>query len=64
MWLPTFTTPTSPERGDMGLTVSTSFGKLRDNSLLLRFVGKEHISENDEFWDSLLTFSFSPPKQT
>ena len=46
----------------MGVTVSTSLAKIRENPLLLRFVGGETIPEGDAFWKELLSFAYSPPK--
>jgi len=46
----------------MGVTVSTSLAKIKENPLLLRFVGGETIPEGDGFWKELLSFAYSPPK--
>lgn len=45
----------------MGVTVSTSLVKIKENPLLLRLVGSQTISEGDEFWRELLSFTYSPP---
>ena len=41
----------------MGETIST----IKDNPLLLRLVGSETVPEEDEFWNQLLAFAYSPP---
>ena len=46
----------------MGLTTSTSLGQLSENKVLQKFVGTESIPDSDEYWDTLFTFSFNPPK--
>ena len=46
----------------MGVTASTTLVKLRDNPVLLKFVGSSAIPESDEFWKELLSFSYVPPK--
>ena len=45
----------------MGVTASTSLAKVKENALLLRFVGTEKVAEGDGFWKELLTFSTSQP---
>ena len=46
----------------MGITASTSLARLRENKVLLQFVGQTPIAQADDFWKSLLTFSFPQPK--
>lgn len=45
----------------MGVTVSTSLAKIKENPLLLRFVGSQTIGEGDKFWSELLSFTYGPP---
>ena len=45
----------------MGVTVSTSVTRIKENPLLLRLVGSEAVPEEDEFWNQLLAFAYSPP---
>ena len=45
----------------MGVTVSTSLAKVKDNPLLLRFVGTEAVAEGDQFWKELLSFTYNQP---
>lgn len=45
----------------MGSAISSS-EKLADNEFLKRFVGLEPITDNDPFWNQLLSFNFKPPK--
>ncbi|CAI8033480.1 Dymeclin [Geodia barretti] len=45
----------------MGVTVSTSLAKIKENPLLLRFVGSEKVAEGDGFWKELLTFTAAHP---
>ncbi|XP_077993029.1 dymeclin-like [Glandiceps talaboti] len=41
---------------------SSSISELSSNDLLKKLAGKEVISENDPFWNQLLSFSFCPPQ--
>ena len=45
----------------MGVTSSTQVTGLQSNPLLTRLVGEESIEGRDEYWQKLLTFSFSYP---
>ena len=45
----------------MGVTVSTSLARIKENPLLLRFVGTEPVAEGDGFWRELLTFTTGQP---
>ena len=45
----------------MGVTVSTSLAKVKENPLLLRFVGNVTVAEGDGFWKELLTFTMAQP---
>lgn len=44
----------------MGAQISSTI-QLADNTLLRRFTGLEPITENDPFWNQLLSFNFCPP---
>ena len=46
----------------MGVSVSTSLSKLKENPILLKFVDNSPILEGDDFWNELLSFSYTPPK--
>lgn len=46
----------------MGVSVSTSLSKLKENPILLKFVDNSPIADGDDFWNELLSFSYSPPK--
>lgn len=46
----------------MGVTASTSLGRLRDNPALLKFVGEKVVAESDVFWKDLLSFTYVPPR--
>lgn len=48
----------------MGVASSTSLSKLRENAVLLQFVGEGTLQDEDELWDKLLTFSYSPTKDS
>lgn len=48
----------------MGAGSSSEFdsaGDLTDNDSLLLFAGELPIAENDQFWDTFLTFTLKPP---
>ncbi|XP_065201095.1 dymeclin [Planococcus citri] len=48
----------------MGASSSSEFdssGDLTDNDSLLLFAGELPIAENDQFWDTFLTFTLKPP---
>ena len=53
--------PRLVSEGAMGVTVSTSLAKIKENPLLLRFVGSEKVAEGDGFWKELLTFTAAHP---
>ena len=46
----------------MGVSVSTSLSKLKENPILLKFVDNSPIVDSDDFWNKLLSFSYTPPK--
>ena len=45
----------------MGISCSASLKDLSRNEVLDKFVGEGVIADTDEYWDTLLTFSFKPP---
>ena len=45
----------------MGVSSSHSLADLKDNTLLCQLVGPTPVSPDDNFWEELLQFSFSPP---
>lgn len=47
----------------MGITASTSLEQLSENKVLEKFVGPTAVVDTDEYWDTLLTFSFNPPRK-
>ena len=47
----------------MGITASTSLEQLSENKVLERFIGPTAVADTDEYWDTLLTFSFNPPRK-
>uniref|UniRef100_A0A915HYW4 Dymeclin n=1 Tax=Romanomermis culicivorax TaxID=13658 RepID=A0A915HYW4_ROMCU len=53
-------TTLSSRRNNMGAQISTST-KLNENELLRKFCGLEPISDNDPFWNQLLSFNFRAP---